>query len=201
MVARLRRAAAGRRAADARDARRAVVAPGGRRRLAPRRASSSLAGRTDHPVVHVTWHDAGGLLRVGGGRLPTEAEWEYAARGRLEQRYPWGDELAPGGVHRCNVWQGRSRPHSLDDGYSAPAPRMRSAERPWPPQRRRERVGVVRRLVERHLAPARRLGEPRRPRRGRAQGGERGLVPQPPQPRLWPPRRARGRSPAGMVGR
>jgi formylglycine-generating enzyme required for sulfatase activity len=73
----------------------------------PEGPQSSVHGRGDHPVVHVSRRDAEEYAAWWGARLPTEQEWEHAARGGLVGApFPWGDELEPSGEHRMNVWQG-----------------------------------------------------------------------------------------------
>jgi formylglycine-generating enzyme len=90
----------------------------------PEGPPSTILDRLDHPVVHVSWNDTKAYCRWSDTRLPSEAEWEFAARGGLEgASYPWGYELTPSGEHRCNIWQGAFPDYNTaDDGHLGTAP-------------------------------------------------------------------------------
>jgi len=90
----------------------------------PEGPQSALRGRLNHPVVQVAYDDVVAYCSWAGGRVPTEAEFEYAARGGMERkRYAWGDEFRPGGKFMTNTFQGHFPDHNTaEDGYISTSP-------------------------------------------------------------------------------
>lgn len=90
----------------------------------PQGPGSSIADRMDHPVVHVTWSDVQAYAKWAQKKLPTEAEWEFAARGGHEAlEYAWGTELIPEGKHYANIWQGEFPWQNIaEDGFEGTSP-------------------------------------------------------------------------------
>lgn len=89
----------------------------------PKGPNSNILGKGSHPVVHIAYQDAQAYADWKGHKLPSEAQWKYAANAGAESQYAWGAEYAPSGIHQANTWQGAfPMINSAEDGYSGTAP-------------------------------------------------------------------------------